>query len=106
MKFKGIIRVFQNGKDGKIFYTTSIRGTDKNKEKKWASWYVNIPENKVIQNNTEIEVTDGYIKYYTNDYGYIQYVLVINEFKEPEVEYGDVALEEDAPAPDDSDLPF
>lgn len=112
MKFKGIIKVQQNAWDGKVYYQTSIKGKNQDKQDEFVKWKVILPENAVLRDRTEIEITDGSISFYTNKDGYKLYTIFVREFnvvKEPEEEketFGDVALEADAPAPDDSELPF
>lgn len=102
MEIKGKIIIWQKAKNDKIIYTTSVGR--KTEEGKWknASMIVQLPKDKVVSNGTMINVLSGFLTWYPNENGYPQYKVVITDFDTK----GDVALEADAPAPDDSDLPF
>lgn len=103
------IKIWANGRDDKILYSTSIakKNKDGQYDKKKLYITVNIPQDKVIQNDSDVVIKEGWFTFFLDQNGYAKPLIVIREFDV----LGEVALEEQDPEESldslfDNDSPF
>ena len=84
MNILGNARIYKNEINGKELYSTSI--SSKNQEGKWERMYlsVQLPRNVVLEDNTDINITKGFLSFYKNKNGLAMPIVVIQEFQTKE----------------------
>ena len=84
MNILGNARIYKNEINGKELYSTSI--SSKNQEGKWERMYlsVQLPRNVVLEDNTDINITKGFLSFYKNKNGLAMPKVVIQEFQTKE----------------------
>ena len=108
MNILGNARIYKNEINGKELYSTSI--SSKNQNGEWDKMYlpVQLPKNVVLENNTDINITKGFLSFYKTNEGLPKIKLVIQEFqtKEEIEEREAIASEEFYQDNQNLDLPF
>lgn len=107
MNILGNARIYKNEINGKELYSTSI--SSKNQEGKWERMYlsVQLPRNVVLEDNTDINITKGFLSFYKNKDGLAMPKVVIQEFQTKEEMEERSAIQNEEFAIDySSDLPF
>lgn len=81
MNVLGNVRIFKKELNGKELYSTSI--SSKNQNGDWDKMYlsVQLPRNVMLENNTDINITKGFLSFYKNTEGKPIPKIVIQEFQ-------------------------
>lgn len=108
MNIIGTTKIFKKEVNGKELYSTSI--SNKNMEGQWDKMYlsVQLPKNTILENNTDINITKGFLSFYKTNEGLPKIKVVIQEFqtKEEMEERQAIASEEFYQDNQNQDLPF
>ena len=108
MQVTGSCRIFKKELNGKELYSTTI--SSKNQNGDWDKMYISVqlPKNVVLENNTDINITKGFLSFYKNNNGFCMPKIVIQEFqtKEEMEEREAIASEEFYQDNQNLDLPF
>lgn len=108
MQITGLCRIFKKELNGKELYSTTI--SSKNQNGEWDKMYLNVqlPKNTILDNNTDINITKGFLSFYKNKNGIAMPKIVIQEFqtKEEMEEREAIASEEFYQDNQNLDLPF
>ena len=94
-KFTGKAKIYRKDFDGRPSYSASI--SQKNVNDEWESAFIKVQFNRGVElaDRTEIEVNNGWLKFYLNKDGKPVWVIHINDYillNEPRVD----GLDEDA----------
>lgn len=86
MNVIGKTRVFKNEFNGNVLYSTTI--SNKNMDGEYENMYINIqfPKLTAIENNTEIDIKNGFLSFYKDRNGLTHIKLVVMEFEMVDVE--------------------
>lgn len=81
MNITGEIKIFKRNYEGKDLYSTSL--TNKNKDGTYENMYIaaQLPKGAILENNTKIYITKGFMSFYRNKVGLAQPKAVIQEFE-------------------------
>lgn len=107
MQVLGEVRIFKKEINGKELYSTSI--SNKNQNGDWDKMYlsVQLPKNVVLENNTDINITKGFLSFYKTNDGLPKIKIVIQEFQtKEEMEEREAIQNEQNYNINDDDLPF
>ena len=108
MNITGLCRIFKKELNGKELYSTTI--SSKNQNGDWDKMYISVqlPKNVVLENNTDINITKGFLSFYKTTEGLLRIKIVIQEFqtKEEMEERQAIASEEFYQDNQNLDLPF
>ena len=107
MNVLGNVRIFKKELNGKELYSTSI--SSKNQNGDWDKMYlpVQLPKNVVLENNTDINITKGFLSFYKTNEGLPKIKIVIQEFQtKEEIEEREAIINEQNYNINDDDLPF
>lgn len=108
MQVTGLCRIFKKIVNDKDLYSTSI--SNKNQEGQWDKMYISVllPKNVVLENNTDINITKGFLSFYKTNEGLPKIKIVIQEFQtKEEIEEREAIASEEFYQDDSSDdLPF
>lgn len=107
MNILGDVRIYKKEINGKELYSTSI--SSKNQEGKWERMYlsVQLPRNVVLEDNTDINITKGFLSFYKTNEGLPKIKIVIQEFQtKEEMEERYAIQNEQNYNINDDDLPF
>lgn len=107
MLVTGNTRIFKKEINGKELYSTTI--SNKNLEGQWDKMYlsVQLPRNVVLEDNTDINITKGFLSFYKTNEGLPKIKIVIQEFQtKEEIEEREAIINEQNYNINDDDLPF
>lgn len=108
MNVLGDVRIFKKELNGKELYSTTI--SSKNQNGEWDRMYlsVQLPRNVILENNTDINITKGFLSFYKTNEGLPRIKVVIQEFqiKEEMEEREAIQQEEFYQDNQNQDLPF
>lgn len=107
MNVLGNVRIFKKELNGKKLYSTTI--SSKNQNGEWDRMYlsVQLPRNVILENNTDINITKGFLSFYKTNEGLPKIKLVIQEFQtKEEIEEREAIINEQNYNINDDDLPF
>ena len=108
MNVLGDVRIFKKELNGKELYSTTI--SSKNQNGEWDKMYlsVQLPKNTILNNNTDINITKGFLSFYKTNEGLPRIKVVIQEFqtKEEMEEREAIQQEEFYQDNQNQDLPF
>lgn len=84
MNITGIIRIYKKEFEGKTMYSTTVSKKDQfgNYENMYIS--VQLPKDVNLENNSKIEVTNGFLSFYKTNQGMPKIKVVVLEFKNTE----------------------
>ena len=108
MNILGNVKIYKKEINGKELYSTSI--SRKNQEGKWERMYlsVQLPRNVVLEDNTDINITKGFLSFYKTNEGLLKIEILIQEFQiKEEIEEREAIINEKSYQNNFSDdLPF
>ena len=84
MNVLGNVRIFKKELNGKELYSTSISSKNQNGDWDKMCLSVQLPKNVILKNNTDINITKGFLSFYKNNNGFCMPKIVIQEFQTKE----------------------
>lgn len=96
MEVKGKAKIYKSEYNGNVLYSTGI--SKKNEDGKYENMYVSchLPKDAQLENGEMIEITKGFLTFYTDKNNLPKIKIVIMEYKQEEKGISD----------NDLDLPF
>lgn len=82
MNILGKLRVFKKEYEGKELYSTTISRKDENGNYENLYLSLQIPKDVVLENNSTINVTKGFLSFYKTKQGLSKIKAVVQEFTE------------------------
>lgn len=78
------IKIWENGKDGKVYYSTSLG--NKKEDGSYENMYISVqlPKNVAIHNGDEVLIEKGFITFYKDSNGLPKLKIVIMELNDME----------------------
>lgn len=81
MNITGNARIFKNVYDGKNVYKTSITNKDKDGKTEYYNISVQLPKDSDIENNTVINITQGFLGWYKSKDGIAKPKAVVMSYE-------------------------
>lgn len=109
MNIQGTVRIYKSEYEGRISYSTTISKKDQygNYENMYIS--VQLPKDVVLENNSRINVTKGFLSFYKTKQGLPKLKVVVQEFEKeetPQPQETQASYYEDTPNIYGDGLPF
>lgn len=84
MQISGKTRLFKKEFGERTVYSTSLSAKKKDGQYEHMYIQVQLPKDVVVENNTDIDIADGFLSFYKNKDGLNSMILVVTKINENE----------------------